>query len=45
VVFQVRELRRIFGPKVEEVTGRWRELYTEELRNFYPLPGVLRVFK
>jgi hypothetical protein len=29
-------LRRIFGPKREEVTGEWRKLHNEELHNLYP---------
>jgi hypothetical protein len=30
-----RVLRRIFGPKSDEVTGGWRQLHNEELRNFF----------
>jgi hypothetical protein len=33
-VFENRVLRRIFGPKRDEVTGRWRKLHNEELREF-----------
>jgi hypothetical protein len=35
-VSENRALRRIFGPKMEEVTGGWRKLYNEKLHNFYP---------
>jgi hypothetical protein len=34
-VFENRILRRIFGPKRHEVTGEWRKLHNEELRNLY----------
>jgi hypothetical protein len=34
-VFENRVLRRIFGPKRDEVTGEWRKLYNEELHNLY----------
>jgi hypothetical protein len=34
-VFENRVLRRIFGPKRDEVTGEWRKLHKEELRNLY----------
>jgi hypothetical protein len=34
-VFENRELRRIFGPKGDEVTGGWRKLHNEELHNLY----------
>jgi hypothetical protein len=34
-VFENRVLRRIFGPKRNEVTGGWRKLHNEELRNLY----------
>jgi hypothetical protein len=33
-VFQNRVLRRIFGPKRDEVTGEWRKFHNEELREF-----------
>jgi hypothetical protein len=36
-------LRRIFGPKREEVTGGWRRLHNEEFRNLYATPNVIRV--
>jgi hypothetical protein len=37
-VFEDRVLRRIFGPKREEVTGGWRKLHNEELHNLYSSP-------
>ena len=38
-------LRRIFGPKRDEVTGEWRKLHNEELNNVYPSPNIVRVIK
>jgi hypothetical protein len=38
-VFENRVLRRIFGPKRDEVTGEWRKLHSEELHNLYSSPG------
>jgi hypothetical protein len=38
-VFGNRVLRRIFGPKREEVTGEWRKLHNEELRDLYSSPS------
>jgi hypothetical protein len=43
--FENRALRRIFGPKGEEVAGGWRRLHNEELRNLYASPNVIRVIK
>jgi hypothetical protein len=37
-------LRRIFGPKSDEVTGEWRKLHNEELHNLYS-PNIVRVIK
>jgi hypothetical protein len=37
-----RVLRRIFGPKRDEVTGGWRKLYNEELHNLYSSPTIIR---
>jgi hypothetical protein len=34
-VIEDRVLRRTFGPKLDEVTGEWRKLHNEELRDFY----------
>jgi hypothetical protein len=44
-VFENRVLRRIFGPKRDEVTGGWRKLHNEELHGLYSLPGIVRVIK
>ena len=38
-VFENRVLRRVFGPKRDEVTGEWRKLHKEELRGLYSLPN------
>ena len=40
-----RVLRRVFGPKRDEVTGEWRKLRNEELRGLYSLPNIVRVVK
>jgi hypothetical protein len=44
-VFENRVLRRIFGPKRDEVTGGWRKLHNEELRDLYSLPSIIRIMK
>jgi hypothetical protein len=44
-VYDNRVLRRIFGPKDEEVAGGWRRLHNEELHNVYTSPNVIRVIK
>jgi len=44
-VFQNKLLRRIFGPKREEVAGEWRRLHNEELHNLYASPDIIRVMK
>jgi hypothetical protein len=44
-VFENRVLRRIFGPKRDEVTGEWRKLYNEELHNLYSSPNIIRMIK
>jgi hypothetical protein len=44
-VFENRVLRRVFGPKRDEVTGEWRKLYNEELNDLYTLPNIVRVVK
>jgi hypothetical protein len=44
-VFKNRVLRRVFGPKRDEVTGEWRKLHNEELSNLYSLPKIVRVVK
>jgi hypothetical protein len=40
-VFENRVMRRIFGPKREEVAGGWRRLHNEELHNYYGSPNIL----
>jgi len=44
-VFENRVLRRVFGPKRDEVTGEWKKLHTEELNDLYSLPNIVRVVK
>jgi hypothetical protein len=44
-VFKNRVLRRVFGPKRDEVTGEWRKLHNEELSYLYSLPNIVRVVK
>jgi hypothetical protein len=41
-VFENKVLRRIFGPKRDEVTGEWRKLHNEELHNLYSSPDIIR---
>jgi len=38
-------LRRIFGPKRDEVTGEWRKLHNEELNDLYCSPNIVRVIR
>ena len=38
-------LRRVFGPKRDEITGEWRKLHNEELRDLYSLPNIVRLVK
>ena len=38
-------LRRVFGPKRDEITGEWRKLHSEELSDLYSLPNIVRVVK
>jgi hypothetical protein len=44
-VFENRVLRRIFGPKRDEVTGEWRKLHNEEIRDLYYSPSIIRIIK
>jgi hypothetical protein len=44
-VSENRVLRRIFGPKREQVTGGWRRLHNEELHNLYASPNIISVIK
>jgi hypothetical protein len=44
-VFENIVLRRIFGPKRDEVTGEWRKLHNEELRDVYSSPSIIRIRK
>jgi hypothetical protein len=41
-VFENRVLRRIFGPKRDEMTGEWRKLHNEKLHNLYSSPDIVR---
>jgi hypothetical protein len=43
--FENRVLRRIFGPKRDEVTGGWRKLHNEELHGLYSSASIVRVIK
>ena len=44
-VFENRVLRRIFGPKRDEILGEWRKLHNEELSDLYCSPKFLRMIK
>jgi hypothetical protein len=44
-VFENRVLRRIVGPRRDEVTGEWRKLHNEELHNLYTSPDIIRQIK
>jgi hypothetical protein len=44
-VFENRVLRRIFGPKRDEVMGEWRRLHNEELCDLYSSPSIIRISK
>jgi hypothetical protein len=44
-VFETRVLRRMFGPKRNEMTGGWRKLHNEELHRLYSAPSIIRMIK
>jgi hypothetical protein len=44
-VFENRVLRRLFRPKRDEIGGKWRRLYNEELYDLYSLPKFFQVIK
>ena len=44
-VFENMVLRRIFGPRRDEVKGEWRRLHEEELNDLYSSPNIMRVIK
>ena len=44
-MFENMVLRRIFGPRRDEVTGEWRRLHNEELSDLYCSPSIVRVIK
>jgi hypothetical protein len=44
-VFENKVLRRIFGPKRDEVTGEWRRLHNKEVYALYSSPNIIRVIK
>jgi hypothetical protein len=44
-VYENSVLRRIFGPKRDEVTGEWRKLLNEELHILYSSPNIIRQIK
>jgi hypothetical protein len=44
-VFENRVLRRLFGPKRDEVTGEWSKLLNEDLRDLYSSPSIITIIK
>jgi hypothetical protein len=44
-VFENRVLRRLFGPKSDEVTGEWRKLHNKQLNDLYSSPNIGRMIK
>jgi hypothetical protein len=43
-VFENRVLRKIFGPKRDDVTGEWKKLHSEEVHNLYSFPDIISIF-
>jgi hypothetical protein len=43
--FENGVLRKTFGPKRDEMTGEWRKLHNEELRDLYSSPSIIRIIK
>jgi hypothetical protein len=44
-VFENKVLKRVFGPKKDEMTGEWRKLHKKEVNDLYSLPNIARVVK
>jgi hypothetical protein len=44
-VFENKALRRMFGPKRDEVAGEWRRLHNKEIYALYSSPNIIRVIK
>jgi hypothetical protein len=44
-VFENKVLRRIFGPKRDEMEGGWRKLHHEQLRDLFSSPNIIRIIK
>ena len=44
-VFQNMVLRRVFGPKTDEVTGEWRKVHNKKLNDLYSLPNIVGLVK
>jgi hypothetical protein len=44
-VFEIRVLKRLFGPKRDEVPGEWRKLHNEKLKDLYSSPSIVGVIK
>jgi hypothetical protein len=44
-MFESRVLRRVFGPKRDEVMGEWRKLHNKELHDLYSSPSIIRIIK